>query len=84
MRDLSWDNAMNLPTLLVLAVVAVLLLLAVRSYVRGERRIGDCGCGRGSACEGCGASCQFRDYRESPSRKRKPTLKSNENGCSRS
>ena len=48
---------MNLPTLIVLALVAVALFFAVRSYVRAGRR-GGCSCGS-SACSGCagGPSC---------------------------
>ena len=39
---------MNLPTLIVLALVAVALFFAVRSYVRA----GGCSCGS-SGCSGC-------------------------------
>ena len=42
---------MNLPTLIVLALVAVALFFAVRSYVRAGRR-GGCSCGS-SGCSGC-------------------------------
>ena len=63
---------MNLPTLLVLLLVAVALFFAVRFYVRAGRR-GGCSCGasgpscRGtSGCSGCSAApgcphCQDKD-----------------------
>ena len=47
---------MNLPTLLVLALVAAALFLVVRYYVKSGRKITDCGCGSGCACKGCPGS----------------------------
>ena len=50
---------MNLPTLIVLALVAVALFFAVRAYLRGRGR-GSCGCdaGKCSACSSA-AGCPF-------------------------
>ena len=42
---------MNLPTLIVLLIVALALFFAVRSYVRAGRR-GGCSCGS-AGCNGC-------------------------------
>ena len=42
---------MNVPTLIVLLLVAVALFFAVRAYVRAGRR-GGCSCGS-SGCSGC-------------------------------
>ena len=49
---------MNLPSLIVLALVALALFFAVRAYVRAGRRGGGCSCGA-SSCSGCtgGAGC---------------------------
>ena len=58
---------MNLPTLIVLALVAVALFFAVRAYLRGRGR-GSCGCdaaggpsGPAGKCAGCSSSagCPF-------------------------
>ena len=48
---------MNLPTLLVLLLVAVALFFALRAFLRPGRS-GSCGCGS-SGCSGCagGPSC---------------------------
>lgn len=44
---------MNLPTLIVIVLIAAALFLVIRFYVRSGRKITDCGCGRGSRCSGC-------------------------------
>ncbi len=44
---------MNLPTLIVLLLVAAALYLALRPFLRGKRKFTDCGCGRGSHCSSC-------------------------------
>lgn len=44
---------MNLPTLIVLLIVAVALFFAVRSYVRAGRRGGCSGCTGGPGCPHC-------------------------------
>ncbi len=44
-------SAMNLPTLLVLLLVALALFFAVRGYLRGARS-GGCSCGSCSGCAG--------------------------------
>ena len=57
---------MNLPTLIVLLLVAVALFFALRAYFRSGRR-GSCSCGSGvspqdlSACSGCStaSNCPF-------------------------
>ena len=58
---------MNLPTLIVLLLVAAALYLALRPFLRGKRKFTDCGCGRGSQCSGCSgcnlASLDSRDSR---------------------
>ena len=46
---------MNLPTLIVLALVAVALFFALRAYLRGRGR-GECGCESPGGCSGCSAA----------------------------
>ena len=45
---------MNLPSILVLLLVAVAVYLAIRSFLRAGRA-GSCGCGS-SGCSGCSGS----------------------------
>ena len=58
---------MNLPTLIVLALVALALFFAVRAYVRGARS-GGCSCGS-SACSGCSGGPGCPACRDSRSRR---------------
>jgi len=44
---------MNLPTLIVLILVAAAIFLALWIPHRNGRKLTDCGCGSGSACKGC-------------------------------
>lgn len=55
---------MNIPTIIVLAVVAVALVLVIRYYVRSGRKITDCGCGSGSACKNCQLTSQCSSRRK--------------------
>ena len=51
---------MNLPSLIILLLVAVALFFAVRTFVRAGR-VGGCGSCGSSGCSGCsgGGSCPF-------------------------
>ena len=51
---------MNLPSLIILLLVAVALFFAVRTFVRAGR-VGGCGSCGTSGCSGCsgGESCPF-------------------------
>lgn len=50
---------MNLPTLIVLLLVAAALILAVWLHRRSGRKLTDCGCDAGSACKSC-KGCALR------------------------
>ncbi len=62
---------MNLPTLIVLLLVAAALYLALRPFLRGKRKFTDCGCGRGSQCRGC-SGCSGYDLASLDSRRCHP------------
>ena len=62
---------MNLPTLIVLLLVAAALFLALRPFLRGKRKFTDCGCGRGSQCSGC-SGCSGCDLASLDSRRCHP------------
>jgi|GEM_PF-2821872 len=62
---------MNLPTLIVLLLVAAALYLALRPFLRGKRKFTDCGCGRGSQCNGC-SGCSGCDLDSRDSRRYHP------------
>lgn len=47
---------MNMPTLVICIVLAVLFFLAIRSIIR-QKKSGGCGCG----CEGCKKGCDTRN-----------------------
>lgn len=66
--------AMNLPTLIVLLLIAAALFLALWLNRRSGRKLTDCGSG---SCRGCDAA------QSCPIRSRRPTCRSKENGCSR-
>ena len=51
---------MNLPTIIVLALVAAALVLVILYYVRSGRKITDCGCGGGRSCGSC-RGCALSD-----------------------
>lgn len=76
---------MNLPTLIVLLLVAAALYLALRPFLRGKRKFTDCGCGRGSQCRGCsgcsGYDLDSRDNRRChPQNGPKMRMESEKNG----
>ena len=60
---------MNLPTLIVLILVAAAAILAIWLHRRNGRKLTDCGCGTGSpssACQGCKGynSCAFKQQEQ--------------------
>ncbi|MCR5709220.1 MAG: hypothetical protein K6G79_01925 [Bacteroidales bacterium] len=71
---------MNLPTVIVLLIVAAALGLALWLNRRSGRRLTDCGCGGygddNPACRGCHGCDFLKDTR-------KPSCKSNDRGRSR-
>lgn len=75
---------MNLPTIIVLLLVASALGLALWLNRRNGRRLTDCGCGSsGSSCGRGGDACRGCHGCDYLKENLRPNCRSNESGCSR-